>query len=564
MVQIAARILGYGLLVLGPAVVASSGAERPVRGGVLHVALRAEPKTFNPAIAIDAPSRDVLRRIHADLIAIDRSTQKTVPALAESWSQSADGTRYTVKLRRSLRFSDGAPFTADDVVFSWSVYLDEKVRSPQRDLLTIDGQPIQAVRKDDFTVEFILPKPYAAAERLFDSVAMLPRHRLETLWKAGKLREAWPVGTAPSEIASLGPFRLKEYRPGDAVLLERNPYYWRPAPEGGGNLPYLDGIEFRLLADEEVQLARFVSGQLDVLNRLSMKSISYLQAKGAEVTDLGPGLEYNFLCFNLSPKSPRLAWFGSREFRAALSSATDREAMARIVYQGRATPIWGNVTPGNRLWFHSALPRPARSVAQARERLRAAGFHWSPDGHLTDAAGSRVEFSILVSTSSPERMQMATMLQADYGELGIAVTVAPLEFRSLIGRVVDTQQFDTALLGLGGGDSDPNAEQNVWLSSGGMHLWNPNQKQPATAWEAEIDQLMKRQMVELQPNERKKEYDRVQEIVALQLPMIFLVSPSVVVAQRGVVGNFRPALLDHFTLWNSGELYLCKSETEAR
>jgi len=134
----------------------------------------------------------------------------------------------------------------------------------------------------------------------------------------------------------------------------------------------------------------------------------------------------------------------------------------------------------------------------------------------------------------------------------------------LIGRVVDTQQFDTALLGLGGGDSDPNAEQNVWLSSGGMHLWNPNQEQPATAWESEIDRLMKRQMVELEPGERKKQYDRVQEIVAIELPMIFLVSPSVVVAQRGNVGNFRPALLDHFTLWNAGELYLCKSETEAR
>jgi peptide/nickel transport system substrate-binding protein len=550
--------------VLGSLATLGFGAERATRGGILHVALRAEPKTFNPVIAIDAPSRDVLRRIHADLISIDRSTQKTVPGLAETWSRSSDGTRYTLKLRRGVRFSDGTPFTADDVVFSWSLYLDEKVHSPQRDLLMIDGQPIQCARKDDFTVEFVLPKPYAAAERLFDSVAMLPRHRLESQWKAGKLRDTWTLGTAAAEIAGLGPFRLKVYRPGDAVLLERNPYYWRPAPEGGGNLPFLDGIEFRLLADEEVQLARFVSGQLDLLNRLSMKSISYLQGKGAAVTDLGPGLEYNFLCFNLSPRSSKPSWFASREFRAALSAATDREAMAQIVFKGRATPLWGNVPPGNLLWYNGRLPHPARSVAQARNQLGTAGFHWNPQGHLTDPAGALVEFSILVSTSSPERMQLATMLQADYGQLGIGVTIAPLEFRSLLDRVVHTQQFDTALLGLGGGDADPNAEQNVWLSSGGMHLWNPNQKQPATDWEGEIDQLMKRQMVTLRPNERKKLYDRVQEIVAAQLPMIFLVSPSVVVAQRGNVGNFRPARLDHFTLWNAGELFLRQRGTGAQ
>jgi len=554
--------LGYLLTALS-LIVSPGYAERPARGGILHVALRAEPKTFNPVIAIDAPSRDVLRRIHADLISIDRSTQKTVPALAETWSQSPDGTRYTLKLRRGVRFSDGTGFTADDVVFSWGVYLDDKVRSPQRDLLMIDGQPIQCVRKDDFTVEFVLPKPYAAAERLFDSVAMLPRHRLEPQWKAGKLRDAWTVGTSPAEIAGLGPFRLKEYRPGAAVVLERNPHYWRPAAEGGGDLPYLDGIEFSLLADEEVQLARFVSGDLDVLNRLNMKSISYLQGKGAAVTDLGPGLEYNFLCFNLSPRSSKLAWFNSREFRAALSAATDREALAHIVYQGRATPLWGHVTPGNLLWYDGRLPHPARSVAQGREQLRKAGFRWNPEGHLLDSTGTSVEFSILVSSSSPERMQMATMLQADYGELGIAVTIAPLEFRSLLGRVVDTQQFDTALLALGGGDADPNAEQNVWLSSGGMHLWNPNQKQPATDWEGEIDRLMKAQMVTLDAGERKKMYDRVQEIVAAQLPMIFLVSPSVVVAQRGNVGNFRPALLDHFTLWNAGELFLRRRGADA-
>jgi len=126
----------------------AASLDTPRWGGVLHVAQRAEPKTFNPVIAVDAPSREVLRRLHADLITINRFTQKTEPGLAESWTRSGDGTRYTLKLRKGVRFSDGVPFTADDVVFSWSVYLDELVHSPQRDLLLIEDKPIRVSKLD--------------------------------------------------------------------------------------------------------------------------------------------------------------------------------------------------------------------------------------------------------------------------------------------------------------------------------------------------------------------------------------------------------------------------------
>jgi peptide/nickel transport system substrate-binding protein len=194
--------------------------------------------------------------------------------------------------------------------------------------------------------------------------------------------------------------------------------------------------------------------------------------------------------------------------------------------------------------------------------LKASGFQWNAAGRLVDASGKTVEFSLLVSTSSPERMQMAAMLQADFDQLGIAVVIAPLEFRSVLDRVLNTRQFDTVLMGLGGGDADPTPEMNVWLSSGGTHMWNPNQTQPATSWEAEIDKLMNRQMTTLDYAERRKLYDRVQEIVAQQSPMIFLVSPNVVVAQRGTVGNFRPAVLDHFTLWNAAELFFRKGSSK--
>lgn len=534
----------------------SFAAEAPSRqGGVLRVVERAEPKTFNPVIALDAPSRDILRRMNADLISIDRGSQQTFPALAESWTRSADGLTYIVKLRKGIRFSDGDPFTADDVIFSFSVYLDPKVHSPQRDLLLIGDRPIESRKVDAWTVEFHLPQPYAAAERLFDSVAMLPKHRLEPAWRDGTLAQTWSLGANPKEIAGLGPFRLKEYRPGDRVILERNPFYWRA--NGKDPLPYLDAIEFRFVADEDAQLARFAAGEVDILNRLNPKEIQYLQSKDAELADLGPGLDYNFLCFNLSAGASKSEWFGRPEFRQALSLATDRDAMVRLIFQGRATALWGNVTPGNKLWYNSQVPRPARNLAAARAMLRSAGFRMKD--RLYDSAGKSVEFSILVSASSAERVQAATMLQADWKELGIDARVVTMEFRSMIDRVLNTRQFDTCIMGLGGGDADPNSEMNVWLSSGDMHLWNPNQQRPSTAWESEIDSLMHQQMVTLDYSARKGIYDRVQQIIAAQLPMLFLFSPHVVVAQRGTVGNFRPSILDHQTLWNSDELFLKRS-----
>ena len=156
-------------------------------GGRLVVALRSEPKTLNPVLAIDDPSRDVIRCLSGDLIHINRETLKTGPALAKSWNVSPDGRTYTLHLRQGLRFSDGEAFSADDVVFTFQVYLDEKLHSPQRDLLVVGGKPIEVKKLDSSTVQFSLARPYAAAERIFDGIAILPRHLLEKSYRAGQV-----------------------------------------------------------------------------------------------------------------------------------------------------------------------------------------------------------------------------------------------------------------------------------------------------------------------------------------------------------------------------------------
>ena len=524
-------------------------------GGRLVFAQRTEPKTLNPVIAGDNASREVLHRMMADLIHINRGSQQTEPALAKSWTVSADGLRYVLELRQGLRFSDGHPFDASDVVFTFQAMMDDKVNSPQRDLLILEGKPIVVRQIDAYHVAFELPQPYAAAERLFDGFSILPRHRLEQAWRAGKLTEAWSLRTPPAEIAGLGPFRFKEYVAGQRIVLERNPYYWK-ADQAGNRLPYLAEVDFQLAGTEDMQVMRFQSGESDVISRASARNYSVLEKdrerRGYSLQNLGPGLEYNFLFFNLNGLSP--SFLHRRSFRQAVSLAIDREAIVRLVYLGFAAPLSGPVPPGNKAWIDAQLSRPVRSVSRARELLAADGFTWSPDGALKDPQGRRVEFSIIASSGNPERVQMATLIQDDLKPLGMDVHVVPLEFRSLLDRVSRTHDYEACLLALAEADADPNVDMNVWLSSGGTHLWNPQQKSPATAWEAEIDGLMRRQMVTRKYAERKPLFDRVQELLMENLPLIPLVSPNILTGARKGLENFRPAVLEHYTLWNIEEL----------
>jgi peptide/nickel transport system substrate-binding protein len=546
-------------------------------GGRIVIALRSEPKTLNPLTAADGTSREVISTMQADLVHINRATQLTEPALAKSWKISADGLQYTLTLRQGLKFSDGYPVDIDDVLFTFRVYLDEEVHASQRDLLIVGGKPIVVRKVNAQTVEFILAKPYGVSERLFDSLEILPRHLLEPAHKEGKLAQAGALGTAPNQWAGLGAFRLKEYVAGQRLVLERNPYYWKT--DGQGNrLPYLDEIVFLFVPSADAQVLRFQSGETDLISRLGAENFAVLsrQARDSTMADAGPGLEYNFLFFNLNElgeKAPaemarKQSWFRSEKFRQAVSLAIDREAIVRLVYQGRGATLWGPVTPGNARWANAAIRYPGRSLDKSRQLLAEAGFRLASgenaEPRLVDADGRSVEFSIITSSSNADRAKMAALVQDDLKQLGMRVQVVPLEMRSLIDRVTQTREYDACVMGIASFDADPNSDINVWLSSGGMHLWNPAQKHAATEWEAEIDRLMEQQLTATTSAQRKKLYDRVQEILVERQPMIFLASPDILVGAKKNIGNFRPAVLEPYVLWNVEQLYLRNGAENAR
>ena len=269
-------------------------------------------------------------------------------------------------------------------------------------------------------------------------------------------------------------------------------------------------------------------------------------------------------CFSISTRSPpahppsrqaRLATLQRSNFRQAISAAIDRDALVRLVYQGRATALSSPVAGGNQRWIDTRLPRPVRSIPHAKELLSAAGYKWNAAGTLLDPRGRPVEFSILAGSSNPERTETAALVQDDLKQLGIQVEIVPLDTRSILDRVTRTFDYEACLLAMATGDADPNPDLNVWLSSGGSHWWRPAQKSPATPWEAEIDALMRRQLVTRRYEDRKRLFDRVQELLMDNLPLIPLVSPHILTGARRQLANFHPAIMDHYALWNVEEMY---------
>jgi peptide/nickel transport system substrate-binding protein len=529
----------------------------------LTFAEKAEPRTLNPLVAQDSASRNLMHLTMADLVHINRRTLVTEPALAERWEVSADRRRYTVHLRRGVRFSDGHPFDADDVVFTFEAHLDPATGSPQRDLLIVHGKPVELRKQDAHTVVFSFAETYAPGDRLFDSIAILPRHLLQDAFGKKLLAKSWPLGTPAAQIAGLGPFRLREHVPGQKLVLERNPYYWKTGA-GGERLPSIDGVTVLFVPGEDTQALRFRAGETDIIARVGARNFAVLDRPDAayRMEDLGPSLEFNFIAFNLndlSGRHPEVAakqrWYRNVEFRRAISSAIDREAIVKLVYQGRGAPLWWHVSPGNRLWENQALPKPRRSVEKARDLLRAAGYSWDSKGMLRDSAGKTVEFSLMTSAGNTEREQMATLVQADLKEIGITVHIIRLEFRAMVDRVLNSFDYEACLLGLGGGDADPGPEMNIWLSSGATHLWDLTHKQPDSPWQAELDRLMQAQLVARDAPERKRLYDRVQQIVAEQLPIICLATPHVLVGAKKSLNGFRPGVLPPYALANLDEVF---------
>jgi peptide/nickel transport system substrate-binding protein len=513
----------------------------------LHFCLHGEPKTFNPILVDDDASENIRYLTGGVLIRVNRQTQALEPALAESWQVSRDGRKITFHLRKGLYFSDGTPFSSADVAYTMKLLMDPQTHSATGDAFRTSATgtlDIQTPSPDVAVISF--PTIVAGLDRLFDQVAILSS-------KSPK-----------KEMSVLGPYYVSEYVPGSHVLLRRNPNYWKHDAEGH-SLPYIETVHLDIQRNRDIELMRFRRGELQLINGLDAEQFDRLQRDSlGAARDAGTGLDGEEFWFNqtAAPTLPdyKRKWFQSTAFRQAVSLAINRADLARVVFDGHATPAYGPVSPSNHFWFNAALPAPKHDPQAALLLLTRAGFRLD-NGTLKDSAGHPVEFTVVTNSGNTAREKMATMIQQDLTEVGINLKVVTLDFPSLIERIMRTFDYDACLLGLVNTDLDPNGQMTVWLSSGEDHQWNPNQKSPATPWEAEIDKLMQEQSSTPDEKLRKAKFDRVQQIVAEQQPFIYLVNKNALSAISSNLSGASPVALNPQAFWNI-ETFRLKPATE--
>ena len=535
---------------------AQSGAALP-HGGELLVSVRTEPRTFNRLAARDTSTDLVSLLTQARLVRINRVSQEAEAWLAEGWTRSDDGLRYTIKLSPNVSFSDGHPFTADDVVFSFEAVYDQRAGSALADSLKMGGRKLTVTEVDPLTVVVAFPAPFAPGLRILDNLPIIPRHKLEAALKAGTFASAWGLSTPPADIVGLGPFVVSQYLPGQRLVLVRNPHYWRK-DASGTPLPYLDRLTIDIVPDESAEVLRLESGQIDMtFSTVAPESYAIVKraadAGRVQLMDLGVAYDADSFWFNLKPGAfaadARAPWLQRDELRRAISMAVDRQLFADTVFLGAGVPVYGPVTPGNKKWYAAEVPHAPHDPARARELLGSIGLSdRNGDGVLENARNQPARFTLLTQKGRPSLERGAAVIRDELKRVGLVVDVVSLDAGALIQRILSAN-YDSVYFDPGASDTDPAINPDFWFSFGDAHLWNMRQKTPATEWEKRIDDLMTRQIASPDEAERKRLFNEVQTIFAEHLPVINFVAPRIYVAASARVMNLTPALSRPQLLW---------------
>lgn len=542
-----------------------------VRGGTLTYKVATPPKTFNVLLAADESSLlATFILMSSRVVEFDQGSQTYKGGLAETWATAEDGRTVDMTLREGLKFSDGHPITTDDVIFTLNAVYDPRTKSPAfGDAFLIDGKKIETTKIDDRRMKFVFPSKVASVENYLDNLTALPKHKLEAAFNSGKFAEAWSISSDPNSIAASGPFMVESSEPGERVTLKRNEYFFKKGIDGA-QLPYLEKVILQVVADPNNAFASLEQGTLDIADRIRPSDFAELSSKGGPVHeyDLGAGLGTDHFWFNLNRSTAdgkplnndtKYKWFSDKRFRMAVSMTVDRETICKVTLKGLATPLYGFVSPANKKWLYPELEKTPYDIEGARKLLAEAGFKQggtSETPELTDDGGNRVEFTLLVGMENEPRKLMAAVIQEDLGKLGIKMNVVPIENQAITERWSKSFDYDAILLGLSITGIDPIGYSNLLLSGSSVHQWQPNQKQPATEWEAKIDDLFADQAGEPNEDKRHAAFNEIQKIMADESPIIPVASRHILSAVNQRIGNYAMSSIFPYSLWNAEELFI--------
>ncbi len=555
-----------------------------------------DPKTFNYALKNEFPN--IFPFMFEGLTFVNESTQNMEPGLAESWESFDNNQRFIFTLREGLKWSDGKPLTADDVVFTYQdIVFNPEIATDQKDVLKIGtNRAFPKIRKiDDRRVEFTLPEPFAPFLRITsgpqDGIVILPKHVLyeSVISKDAngnpKFASTWGTDAKPEEIVVNGAYRIASYTPSQRVILERNPYYWRKDSQGNPQ-PYIERIIWQIIESTETALLQFRSGGLDLSDgwgAMPPENFGLLKREekrgNFKIYTDGPRSSTTFVSFNLNkgrrngrplvdPIKSR--WFNSVEFRQAVAYAIDRQRMINNTLRGlgelQNSPI--SVQSSYYISPKDGLKAYEYNPDRSKELLAKAGFKYNDKGQLLDADGNRVRFTLITNAENKTRVALGAQIKQDLGKIGIQVDFNPIAFNTLVDKASNTLDWECYLLSFTGG-VEPNDGANVWSPDGGLHSFNqkPQQGQPPIEgrevydWEAEIGRLYIEGARETDEAKRKAIYAETQRITQEYLPMIYLVNALSMSAVRDRIQNVKYSALGG-VVWNIYELKVKSSSQQ--
>lgn len=523
------------------------------KGGSLVISTTSDPKSFNPIVAQETSTTTITGYVFEGLTRTHPLNLEVEPDLARSW-EMVDEKTWIFHLRDDVYFNDGEKFTSRDVVFTFNKLIyNPDIPTSSRDIFTLEGKKIKVEALDDYRVKFSLPFSFAPFLRSL-SHEILPFHKYAKLVEEGKFSFSLGLDTKPADIVGTGPFKISHYLPGERVVLERNPFYYKK-DECGNSLPYLDKILITIVADQNTALLRFLEGQTDYygIRPQDLSILGPAQEEGNFTNyNSGPAFGSNFVVLNqtegTNPNNGKpyvlpykLKWFHDKRFRQAISYAIDREKIIKILMNNLGIPQYSPVSPANVAFYDEDIKKYPHNPEKAKDILKDMGFSdRNADGVLEDENNKKLEISFLTNANDTQRVQIATLIKKDLESTGFKVYFLPVDFNNLVSKLTATFDWEMILIALTGG-IEPYFGKNVWSYTGSLHMWNRSGR-PVDDYEVEIEEIFDKAARQLEEDKRKELFGRWQQIVADEVPLIYTVIPYSMYAVRNKFGNLYPTV----------------------
>ncbi len=519
-----------------PEAPAEPSPAKMVPGGQLIYGSLLEPNTLNPLLSDLVATAEVGSLIFNGLVKVNDKGEWLADLASEvptpqNGGVSADGLTVTYRLRPGVAWHDGRQFTSADVKFTWETIMNRRVNVVSRD----GYDRISAVdTPDPLTVVVRFRQYYAPYLTLFTTI--IPRHLLAN---EVDVNEA-PFNRAP---VGTGPFRFKEWRLAEAIVLEANPGYF-------GGRPNLDGILYKIIPDSNIMLTQLKAGEVDVVSNVGGAHVDQVRAVSGVRAVMTPSMIWEHLDFNVDN-----ALFQDARVRRAIALAIDRQALVTNVVKGAASVATGDQSPLS--WaFNPTVKPPARDVAAARELLAQAGFKPGADGVFVKD-GRRLSFNLVTTTGNKTREAVANEIVQQLKEAGVEATVRLVDVPVFFGDVLRSRRFEAAMFAWVAGLDPDNA--SLWHSRNIPGAGNNWQGQNYAGWRhPEVDGLTERGARLVDVEARRQAYLRIQELLAQEVPVIPLYFRSNVDAVRDTVVNYKPNPTQAGNLWNAREWGLTK------